>query len=257
MDVAAESSDGGMSDASADSDVSDVCASDSTGTRFVDHALGTDDTAHGNRPGRCAFRTLTYALAHASDQISLSAQDTYKGGVDGETLPFLLTGQQGLACNGATLANEEDQGTYDGIAQFAGTRNAVTGRHFDGRRFGGYCLVVNATAADVARPHAVTGSSFTGCDNVAIVVPNSFNNVAISGNTFTLNLRVGVLRGLPHQCQRHQQHLRREHGRRYVRRRSARHLGFGQHPRRRCHRVPDMRRMSLRALKRPEPNCLL
>ena len=134
----------------------------------------------------CAYKTLTYALAHAPDAVSL-AQDTYKGGAAGEELPFLLTAHQSLICNGAQLENDASMGTYDGIVQLAGTRNAVSDCHFDGGHQGGYCLVVNASAVDLAKPHVVTQSTFTKCDNVTLVVPAGFKGVTISNNTFTLN----------------------------------------------------------------------
>lgn len=162
------------------------CVPAASGTRFVDHAQGHDDATHGGGVGACAYKTLTYALAHAPDEISL-AEDTYKGGVAGEELPFLLTGQQSLKCNGASLQNEANMGTYDGIVQFAGKRNSVTDCRFDGGHWGGYCLVVNASAADAAKPHAVTQSTFTKCDNVTLVVPDGFNGLVISKNTFQLN----------------------------------------------------------------------
>lgn len=199
VDVGPDSSDIQLPDAASDtfsdSDASGACASDPNGTRFVDHALGTDDHAHGNGPGPCAFRTLTYAIGQASAQISLSAQDTYQGGVAGETLPFLLTGNQSLLCNGATLTYDMGQSTYDGIVDFAGTRNGMTGCLVDGQGLGGYCLVVNATAADVTHPHFITGSTVTGCGNIGIIVPNSFNGLIIANNTFTLNAVTVVLKG--------------------------------------------------------------
>jgi Right handed beta helix region len=157
------------------------------GTRFVDHALGTDDEMHGGGTGPCAYKTLTYALKKAPGEISLSSADTYKGGVAGEKLPFLLLGQQTLSCNGASLENDADMGTYDGIVQFAGTRNAASGCNFDGGKWGGYCLVVNATAATASAPHVITKNSFTGCDNVTIVVPSGFDHVTITQNSFTLD----------------------------------------------------------------------
>ena len=127
------------------------CVPAASGTRFVDHALGADDATHGGGTGRCAYKTLTYALAHAPDAVSL-AQDTYKGGAAGEELPFLLTAQQTLLCNGAQLENDASMGTYDGIVQLAGTRNAVSDCHVDGGHQGGYCLVVNASAVDLTQP---------------------------------------------------------------------------------------------------------
>ena len=156
------------------------------GARFVDHALGADDDAHGAGPGACAYKTLTYALKQAPGEVSLAATDTYQGGVAGEQ-PFLLVGQQTLACNGASVANEANMGTYDGIVQFAGTRNAATSCNFDGGHWGGYCLVVNASAASGAAPHVITNNTFTGCDNVTIAVPGGFDHLHIAQNSFTLN----------------------------------------------------------------------
>jgi parallel beta-helix repeat protein len=171
------------------------CVPAASGTRFVDHAMGTDDAAHGGGTGRCAYKTLTYALAHAPDDVALLAQDTYQGGVAGEALPFLLTGHQTLTCNGAQLQNETTMGTYAGIVQFAGTHNAVTGCNFNGGDQGGYCLIVNASAADLTKPHVVTQSTFTKCDNVTLVVPAGFDGVTISKNTFTLNFASIYLAG--------------------------------------------------------------
>lgn len=171
------------------------CVPAASGTRFVNHAMGTDDAAHGGGAGRCAYKTLTYALAHAPDDVALLAQDTYQGGVAGEALPFLLTGHQTLTCNGAQLQNETTMGTYAGIVQFAGTHNAVTGCNFNGGDQGGYCLIVNASAADLTKPHVVTQSTFTKCDNVTLVVPAGFNGVTISKNTFTLNFASIYLAG--------------------------------------------------------------
>jgi hypothetical protein len=166
-----------------------------SGTRFVDHALGTDDEMHGAGTGSCAYKTLTYALKKSPGEIALAAADTYQGGVAGEKLPFLLLGQQTLSCNGASLLNDADMGTYDGIVQFAGTRNAATGCNFDGGKWGGYCLVVNASGASSSAPHVITKSSFTGCGNVTIVVPSGFDHVTISQNSFTLDFACIYLMG--------------------------------------------------------------
>ena len=113
----------------------------------------------------------------------------------GETLPFLLVGQQTLSCNGASLANEADMGTYDGIVQFAGTRNAATNCNFEGGEMGGYCLVVNASAASSDAPHVIANNAFTDCDNVTIAVPDGFNHLHITQNSFTLNFACIYLMG--------------------------------------------------------------
>jgi hypothetical protein len=158
-----------------------------TGTSYVDHAAGTDDGVHGGGPGTCAYKTLTYALKKAPGNISLSGADTYQGDVAGETLPFLLQGKQTLTCNGATLASSAAMGTYDGIVQFAGTANGVNGCSFDGKKLGGYCLLVNTSAASSAAPHTITQSSFTGCANVTVLVGSGFDHVSITSNSFTLD----------------------------------------------------------------------
>ncbi|HSY40017.1 MAG TPA: hypothetical protein VLA79_10835 [Polyangia bacterium] len=163
----------------------------------MDHAAGTDDSLHGGGPGACAFKTLTYAISKAPGEISLSAADTYQGDVAGESLPFLLQGKQKLTCNGATLANSTAMGTYDGIVQFAGTANGVTGCTFNGEKFGGYCLLVNTSAASSVAPHTITQSTFTGCDNGTIVVGSGFDHVSITNNSFTLDFDCIDVMGSP------------------------------------------------------------
>jgi hypothetical protein len=161
--------------------------STSTGTRYVDHAAGTDDAVHGGGTGACAYKTLTYAVGKAPAEISLSAADTYQAGVAGETVPFLLQGKQTLNCNGATLANAASSGTYNGIVQFAGTTNGATGCTFNGEQIGGYCFLVNTSGASTTAPHTITQNTFNNCGGEAIVVGSGFNNVSIANNSFTLD----------------------------------------------------------------------
>ena len=111
--------------------------------------------------------------------------------------PSLLSGKQTLSCNGATLANSAAMGTYNGIVQFAGSANAASGCAFNGEKFGGYCLLVNTSAASATTPHTVTGCSFTGCDNVTLVVGSGFDHVSITNNTFTLNYDCIYVMGSP------------------------------------------------------------
>jgi hypothetical protein len=171
---------------------SSVCDTGGNPTRFVDHQLGTDDEAHGTSVGACAYRTLTYALAHATDAaISLATYDTYQGGVDGETLPFLLTGTQQLFCNGAVLENAADQGTYDGIVQFSGTTNGVTSCQFEGLDEGGYLLLVNSSGAGYDAPHGVANTVFRDGGNVALSVGAGFDNLVVTDSTFQTSF-VGI-----------------------------------------------------------------
>jgi hypothetical protein len=166
---------------------SSVCDTGGNPTRFVDHQLGTDDEVHGMSVGACAYRTLTYALGHATDAaVSLATYDTYQGGVDGETLPFLLTGMQQLFCNGAVLENAADQGTYEGIVQFTGMQNGVTSCVFEGLGWGGYLLNVNSVA-EPDGTHFAVDTSFEHGGNVAVWVGPGGDNLAIEYNVFLLN----------------------------------------------------------------------
>jgi hypothetical protein len=61
---------------------------------WVDPELGADDLAHGGAPGTSAFRTITFALAHASATIHLD-DGTYAA-ASGEQFPLVLTGGQAL-----------------------------------------------------------------------------------------------------------------------------------------------------------------
>ena len=87
-------------DAGPDAFVSCV-PSNGSATHYVDPALGTDDNQHGGAPGRCAYKTLTFALGFARATISL-APATYSA--PAETFPILLDNGLSIACNGATLS---------------------------------------------------------------------------------------------------------------------------------------------------------
>jgi hypothetical protein len=160
------------------------CFIEGNATRFVDRQLGTDDALHGGNAGDCAFRTLAYALAHATSAISLDGTDVYQGGVDGVELPIRLTGMQQLFCNGGILENAADQGTYEGIVQLAGIQNGVTSCVFEGLGWGGYLLSVNSVADGM---HFAVNTSFDHGGNVAVWVGPGGDNLALQANTFFLN----------------------------------------------------------------------
>jgi hypothetical protein len=162
------------------------CFLEGNPTRFVDSRLGTDDELHGGNAGLCAFRTLAYALAHATSAIVLNGTDIYQGGVDGVALPIRLTGMQQLFCNGSVLENAADQGTYEGIVQFTGMQNGVTSCVFEGLGWGGYLLSVNSVAESDGT-HFVVDSSFDHGGNVAVWVGPGGDNMAIQSNIFFLN----------------------------------------------------------------------
>jgi len=62
---------------------------------WVDPQLGADDLEHGGAPGASAYRTITYALEHASATIHLD-DGTYAA-ASGERFPLVLTGGQALS----------------------------------------------------------------------------------------------------------------------------------------------------------------
>jgi hypothetical protein len=172
------------------------CFLEGNSGRFVDRQLGTDDELHGGTAGACAFRTLGYALAHATTSISLNGTDIYQGGVDGVALPIRLTGMQQLFCNGSVLENAADQGTYEGIVQFTGMQNGVTSCVFEGLGWGGNLLSVNSVS-DPNGTHFAVDSGFDNGGNVAIWVAPGADNLDIEYNIFSMN-NVSILAGGSH-----------------------------------------------------------
>jgi hypothetical protein len=172
------------------------CSSGGNPDRWVDRQMGTDDEVHGGSVGVCAFRTLAYALAHSTVGINLNGADTYQGGVDGVTLPIVLTGTQQLDCGGGVLENAAEEGTYEGIVQFAGTQNGVTDCLFEGLGWGGYLLNVNSSG-DPRERHVVGDTEFDHAGNVAIWVAPGADNLDIESNIFSMN-NVSILAGGSH-----------------------------------------------------------
>jgi hypothetical protein len=158
--------------------------------QYVDPTLGVDDPLHGAQGGTCAYKTLTYALAHAQGQIVL-AYANYQGDVAGEALPFLLSGAQQLKCDSgggkAILKAAASAGSYSGVVNLAGTNNVVDGCSIDGNGHGGYCVVLSSSATSPATPHQVTNCEVKNCGNVAVHVDDLTDNVELSQNELTLN----------------------------------------------------------------------
>jgi hypothetical protein len=92
----------------------------SSQTVYVDPTSGMDDAMHGALPGGCAFKTLTYALAHSSGRINL-ALATYEA--PAETLPFALTGTQSIDCDPNATGN---RATLHGAGSYMGDSNSAT-----------------------------------------------------------------------------------------------------------------------------------
>jgi hypothetical protein len=107
------------------------CAPLAGEAQFVDPVLGTDSPNNGGARGGCAYKTLTYALSRATNDIRIKAGDY--SAATGETLPFVLSGVQRLFCYDQG-ANESAKLIGSGTAQsveatviVSGTQNRVEG----------------------------------------------------------------------------------------------------------------------------------
>ncbi len=160
--------------------------------QFVDPAAGTDDDKHGGALGACAYKTLTYALAHATGQIALPAATTYSPTT--ETFPIILTGNQQLLC-AATSTVIQGKGLdtatgYQTTVVFRGTRNALNNCKVDGNGGGGYCVHITASGSSSSSPHTITGSDIGNCGGTAITIRNA-NNVTVTTSSIH-NSQIGV-----------------------------------------------------------------
>jgi hypothetical protein len=114
--------------------------------KFVDPMYGTDDLDHGGAYGRCGFKTLTYALAHATGEIALQTA-TYAAAT--EHFPIVLTGTQQLLCKyknsgAATIqgtAPYARTGTATAIA-LEGTQNVIDACHVTDLTYSGTTCVL-------------------------------------------------------------------------------------------------------------------
>ncbi len=136
------------------------------GTRFVDHALGTDDDAHGTAGGACAFRTVAYALGHARNVIVL-APGEYSALTPADPPPYVLQGTQSLQGDLSdprlVVIKPVPASSNAAAVQFAGTRNGVDHCLFEGPTGRGLMgIEVDMSPADPALPHLVRQSEFRG-----------------------------------------------------------------------------------------------
>jgi hypothetical protein len=180
----ASGDDGGSSvaDASADDageldagDDAPACSPPSSPTgAFVDGANGVDDPSHGGAPGACAYRTITYALANAPRRIAVAA-GTYSAAT-GETLPFILSGRQGLFCTDATLAGQAPYQNARATAVLTGTANTLSDCTFVGDDRSGACVLV---ASDGTRAgHDLEGLDVSHCGDVGVAIEGTLVQVA-------------------------------------------------------------------------------
>jgi hypothetical protein len=97
---------------------------------FVDPVNGTDDTSHGNQAGACAYKSLPFALAHASNAMINLALATYTTPT-GMNNFFTLSGTQGIDCDPsntghpATLTGGNSDGSNSYTVVVAGSGNVI------------------------------------------------------------------------------------------------------------------------------------
>jgi hypothetical protein len=128
------------------------------GDVWVDPVLGTDDLQHGGAPGAGAFRTITFALAHASATIHLD-DGTYDH-ASGETFPLALAGAQVLS-GGTSLGAHVVGDSSVATIQLGGTANQLVDVDVSTSLGAGSfaaCVAIGTTGA-----HAITGANLHGC----------------------------------------------------------------------------------------------
>jgi Protein of unknown function (DUF1565) len=168
--------DGGGPDAAPEAGGSDAgpCpVVSATAGSYVDGAHGVDDVSHGGGPGACAYRTITFAIAHAHRYISVAA-GTYSVSA-GETLPLVLTGRQAILCSGATI---DGQGVYDSTRAtivFSGTANVVQGCQVVGDDQPGACVLVESDATNSG--HLLEAVDVSHCGDAAVRIEGTLVDV--------------------------------------------------------------------------------
>ena len=155
---------------------------------YVDPMYGTDDANHGGAYRNCGYKTLTYALAHATGQIAL--QTAIYSPQSGETFPIVLSGTQQLLCKFgiATSATIRGKAQYPKIlinvsVAFEGTQNALFDCKIDGGGGLGYCVDVFSSGSAFPQQHSFSSVDIGNCGGTAILVENGVNNVSVMNST--------------------------------------------------------------------------
>lgn len=142
-----------------------------SGGVFVD-AHGTDDASHGGGTGTCAYKTITYALAHFDRTIAVSA-GTYSAAT-GEAFPLVMTGQQTISCaspsTGIIQGQADYQGTHATIV-ITGTSNVVTHCGIVGDSTTGACVLVKS--AGTGDGHDIDLDDASKCGDTAYRIEQS------------------------------------------------------------------------------------
>jgi hypothetical protein len=153
---------------------------------FVDPAAGKDDLNHGGNFGSCGYKTLTYALAHATGQIALQTA-TYTPTT--ETFPIILNGTQQILCQYtlASPATIKGKGLYSNIGinvsvAFQGTQNALFNCIVDGGGGNGYCVDVFTSGTAFPQVHEIESANISNCGGTAVLMEDNVSNVNIDNS---------------------------------------------------------------------------
>ncbi len=150
---------------------------------YVDGTSGTDSTFNGGAGGACAFRTMTYALAHSKGTLRV-AGGTYP--TPAEPLPLMLQGTQGVECpsdKSGVFANPHADGP-PALLSMSGTSNFVRACTIQGSAGqGGEAITVASSGAPTA-PHRIEQCQFIDAFNDGVRVFQNVANVRIDQNSF-------------------------------------------------------------------------
>jgi Protein of unknown function (DUF1565) len=142
-----------------------------SGGAFVD-MHGTDDTGHGGGSGTCAYKTITYALAHFDRTIAVN-NGTYTAAT-GEQFPLVMTGRQTLSCADSTTTLIEGENDYQNTRAtivIDGTSNVITHCGIVGDDTTGACVLVKS--AGTGDGHEIELSEAQKCGDAAYRIEQS------------------------------------------------------------------------------------
>jgi hypothetical protein len=157
----------------------------------VPNTDGIDDGAHGGGPGACAFRTIGYALQHATATIELSAS-AYSAAI-GEVFPLVMTGAQVLHCNGASITGAQADAIYGSnpVTLVLSDKNSVSDCQFQPGTTTATAIV--CAAAGDSRTLSIANNFFKGyAIAIDFLADPMLMSVNLSSNMFQLDSTADV-----------------------------------------------------------------
>ena len=158
------------------------CAPAASAAHFVDPVAGVDAADHGES-GACAYKSITFALAHATGTINL-VPATYSG----ETWPLTLNGVQSIACNPsgagrATIKMASNPSSATSVITVAGTQNLVSDCIINGNSFPVFCVDLTTSGASASTPTTLTNLDLGFCMDGSVIVEANVINVRLQSST--------------------------------------------------------------------------